>query len=151
MSLAFAPCLEKAVTQVKPVVDIQWEQTNSFATEQWLRPALRTLDELGNLQDNWDGHGSPRINASAITKVRQLFSSIKTGDLPTPAVMPASGGGVGVHWRIGKREMELTIYPDAEVVYLIASEGDERSIQDGNLTEHYPDELKRLTKWLAAI
>ena len=68
--------------------------------------------------------------------------------MPEPAVFPVAGGGIGVQWQAGNRELQFSIYPDGAANYLIAIEGDEGSVQDGNLVGNYEAEASRLIRWL---
>jgi len=44
-------------------------------------------------------------------------------EIPTPTVAPISGGGLAISWNVGRREVQLSFFPDGELVYL-KSEGD---------------------------
>jgi len=142
------PCLEKSVTEIKPALESQWIQTNPLALEAWLFSALSELSALEQLPEGWDGHHSPRISHSASLKARRLLSSLRTRTLPQPAVMPMTGGGIGLNWEAGDRELQLTIYPDGEVLYLYGKLNQGEPVQDGSLPENYQDELNRLGMWL---
>jgi hypothetical protein len=128
-----------AETRVTPLSD----------AEPWLIDTLRALAGLSNLQDNWDGYGSPPIRPDALESVRRLVSAVEMAELPTPAVVPVSGGGIGVVWKVGARELDLEFLPDGSVEFLIAFQqpatGDEVT-QEGRLI--IADQGRQLFDWL---
>jgi len=78
---------------------------------QRLRRLVDELDELAGLPENWDGHGSPPIRATAKETVFKLLELLDQLDMPVPHFAPVSGGGLQLEWQQGKRELELEIFP----------------------------------------
>jgi hypothetical protein len=73
-------------------------------------------------------------------------------ELPTPYVGPAVGGGVGIEWRFGSRNLDLEILPDGSIEYLKAerkSSGfDINDMEDGPVSPDNPKEVHTLIRWL---
>jgi hypothetical protein len=84
----------------------------------WRYAALAQLWDLQETGQNRSGQGDLRISDTASSRARQILGYINIGELPTPMVAPISGGGVGVSWEIGNREIQLSVFSDGEVVYL---------------------------------
>jgi hypothetical protein len=138
-----APCLEKSTTEVEPTPPKQWTQAS---THPWLFSALRDVDNLERLRENWDGHGSPPPSPAARQKTRQLLASVTNSQLPRPSIIPFSGGLVAVIWEAGQRQLQLSIYPDGCVVYAL-EDGDD-VVLDGELRGPVSGDLRQLTRWL---
>ena len=118
--------------------------------DSWLYPALTAVDALNSLAAGWDGHGSPRIGPDAIAEARRLLLRIDQESLPAPDVCPVPGGGVGLRWAVGKRELEFTIYPDRVITYLkVQSTPAGAEVADGTLGASLPEDVRYLGKWLA--
>jgi hypothetical protein len=121
-------------------------------TPAWVLGSLRGLDEMTELTDNWDGYGSPRIAPQAITSAKRLVASFAFGELAAPHVSPVSGGAVGLHWRAGNRELELTVLPDGQVEYLEVLDQDlerEYAMSSGVLAAE--DALSGAARMLASL
>jgi len=127
-----------------------WDKAIPVTDDSWVYPALNSVDALGTLTAGWDGHGSPRISLEAIAEARQLVLRIDQESLPTPDVCPVPGGGIGLRWEVGKRELEFTVYPDRAITYLkiqSSPAGDE--VADGTLGASVAEDLRYLGRWLA--
>ncbi len=118
----------------------------------WRDNTLTALARLESLSANWDSYGSPPIQPAALQSARRLVSAIEIANLPTPAVAPISGGGLGLAWQLRNRELELEILPDGSVQYLaVASDpaaGTEET-REGRLPQLFTDQVRELVAWLA--
>lgn len=81
----------------------------------WLMDVLPRLDELAALEENWDSYGSPPPSADLIGHVlmivqraeRLLGYSSQQSVMPTPSIVPLSGGGIQIEWQTQVKELEL--------------------------------------------
>lgn len=143
-----APCLEKSVTKVTDVPDVKWVQTTTPGLETWLFEAFRSIQALQEMPEGWDGHHSAQISTAAAGRTRQLLSRIRAINLPQPSIFPFAGGGLGVQWQAGNRELQLTVYPDGVITYLCAISDDEECVYDGDIAESNLYNINRLLAWL---
>jgi len=81
---------------------------------------IRNLEEAGQRRP---GQGDFRVAESTSSHARQILAGIDMAEIPTPTVAPISGGGLAISWNVGRREVQLSFFPDGELVYL-KSEGD---------------------------
>jgi hypothetical protein len=149
-----APVLEKAETaKMDPPENVQWVETTSLLDSSWLYEAVSAISSLERLDDNWDGYGSPRISPIALLKATQLVSGMSSDCLPVPEICPAPGGGVGIHWTLGPRELEFTIYPNGAIRFLKVL-GDLRTgaeaLEDGTLPGTGSTDVHPFVRWLAS-
>ena len=109
------------------------------------------LARLGQLPSNWDGYGSPPVQASALASARKLVAVLAELHLPVPSVCPVTGGGIGFTWQSGNREVEIEILPDGSAQYLTAlpdgASGTEAT-QSGGLSLDAPEQVQRLAALL---
>jgi hypothetical protein len=116
----------------------QWSEVTALSGGDWAESALRRLSDLGSLQENWDGYGSPpipsRVFPVAFAIMRVLIEYERC--FPGPALVPTSGGGIQFEWISGERELEVEVSPDGSVWFLLVTpdepdqEGQVRTTQD---------------------
>jgi hypothetical protein len=94
----------------------------SYATVA-LISALRRVEELMRLPDNWDSYGSPHIETAAAQRILQVLLAAQSEYSPAPQIVPVSGGGMQIEWAVGNCELEVEALPDGSVEFLFV-EGD---------------------------
>ena len=78
----------------------------TFLSDEPSPPAWQqALAELASLPDNWDGYGSPALQAAAFKEAFRLLAAVEQENLPTPHLCPVTGGGVGIEWQVGSRRL----------------------------------------------
>ncbi len=145
-----------AFERVRPSMErsapTQWSKVTLLdASAGWVLESLAKLAKLGELRDNWDGYGSARIQPSALTSARKLVAYMGFQDLSPPHVSPVSGGAIGLHWRVGSRELELTVLRDGQIEYLKVLHQDlerEDAMQAGVLAAEHNAEVEKMLTWL---
>jgi hypothetical protein len=119
----------------------------SYATSALL-VSLRRIGELMRLPDDWDTYGSPRIQQPAAQKAVQVLSAAAALEhLPTPQIVPVSGGGLQIEWTSGNRELEIEILPDSSIEYLIAEA--DQTYEAPIPAEHAHLFVQSLVHWLS--
>jgi hypothetical protein len=94
--------------------------------------ALRKLDELRNLPEDWDSYGAEPINPNAIAKAKSIVTSVMMafGDIvgnvvQLTDVIPIADGDVQLEWVGPHAELEIEISPNGSIglLYISISEG----------------------------
>jgi hypothetical protein len=146
-----------AMTRTRPIVrPVPSLASNKVArlgsAAVWVDDARRTLAKLAILPDNWEGRGSPAIQTGVITLAFQILNELESYDLPTAHVGPVPGGGIGIEWRYGNRDLNLEILPDGSLEFLKAektSSGfDPNQMVDGQIPSDRVNEVRALIRWL---
>ena len=96
----------------------QWSAIRPLISPIWLPEISAQLNRLKELGFNWDSYGSEPITAKALFIARRMFSELDISNHPKPHVCAVAGGGVGIHWRIGSRDLELEADRDGNITYL---------------------------------
>jgi hypothetical protein len=96
----------------------QWSAVRTFESPKWLREASDELNSLAQLESNWDSYGSKPPSSAAIVRARIIFSRLNISNHPKPHISAVSPGGVGIHWRIGSRDLEIEVEPDGQISVL---------------------------------
>jgi len=112
--VGFTPKMKK----IKPNRATLWGQLTPLDEGSWILQSLKQILELQDLADNWDSYGSKKISALAIRASTKLLSEVPFEMLPAPNISPVAGGGVGLHWRIEGRDLELEITSEGKIEYL---------------------------------
>ena len=80
------------------------------------------LDQIANLEQNWDAQGACSVYPSIIEAARELISSlparIKAHASSIPAVVPMRKGNLQFEWHEGPKTLELEIESPSTIHYL---------------------------------
>jgi hypothetical protein len=120
-------------------------------TAPWLYSALSQLHHLQREGCAVPGVGDLRIAEPASIQIRSVLALIDANvTLPTPTLYPISGGGVGMKWDVGSREVEFTIFASGNAV--VAKLDSDQVIDDSELTgnPHACADLNDYLGWLVA-
>jgi hypothetical protein len=136
-----------------PATKGQWSDVTSLWTSQaWVPAARHSVAALCALRPNWDGQGSPAPHKVVLDLLNRLIKELECYDLTTAHIGPVSGGGVGIEWRCGKRDLNLEILPDGSLEFLkaekTASGFDPAAMVDGEIPSDGLNELRPLVRWL---
>ncbi len=132
--------------------------SNSFYSEQWepvsltfgmplaLQQMFDKLAALASLPENWDGYGSLPLQPLAKKTASNLLRMIFLHGLPIPHFVPVSGGGIQMEWQKNKREMELEVLPNGEILFLVVDQTGR--MQEGSLPHSLSPTMQALAAWL---
>ena len=110
--------------------------------EQWRREAIQKVIGFGKLAPNWDSHGSDAPARAVRETAIDLLLSVPGELLPSPLIVPVSGGGYHFEWCVGERELEISIEPDCHI--------DALRVEHGMPIEDIPNgDFAALFDWLA--
>ena len=93
----------------------QWSSVRGLQTPGWLKEVYDRISALGKLEENWDSYGGLPIAAEAILKARILLSTLEIEKLPKPHVAAIPDGGIGLHWCVAVRDLEIEIEPNGAI------------------------------------
>lgn len=100
---------------------------------QRIEKSRRILD----LQDNWDGCGSPRITEATWLRAIELvisnandFFQFRGREFPLPLISESDGGSVDVQWRTNARNILINIPEDASEAITFYAHDRERDGRD---------------------
>src|SRR5258708_21753069 len=128
---AFRPKLKTARPQ-------QWSEIKLLEdASPWVLSCVGKISELSKLPQNWDGYGSNPISKDALKMALRFLAESPIDLMPEPSVSPVPGGGLGFHWRVESRDLELEFLPDGTVEYLKTSraEGEGIKPQEGAIQD----------------
>ena len=121
---------DATVLQLRGRVRSLEEQLEQLARgQQLLRSVRETLDEIAQLQDDWDSYGGLRPTAAAVSAAHLLLGALwdhlghGVDDRAVPwAVAPLVDGGVQFEWRGPGGAIEIEIGPRGTMNYLVERE-----------------------------
>ncbi len=77
---------------------------------------LAKIDELAELECNWDSYGAIPLTKEALSAAREAVKVVS----PLPHhVAPTGKGGVQLEWYFNSVEMELEFYPNGKCAVLV--------------------------------
>lgn len=91
---------------------------------------LERISRLGDLQENWDGYGAPKISAEVIDRTRRFLRSVRVDQQPAAAV-PTGAGTIQLEYEEASgKYLEIDIGNTAiDVLYHL--EGGEEREEEG--------------------
>ena len=117
----------------------------------WLYSALSQLHDIERAGRDIPGVGDLRITEPASLQVKTVLVLIDVkGALPTPTLYPISGGGVGMKWNVGTREVEFTTFANGNTI--VAKVDNHEFVDDSELTGNpqADRDLNNYLGWLVA-
>jgi hypothetical protein len=124
--------------------DQQWSPVRTLDFPDWFKGAIDRISELASLQDGWDSYGARRVTNRAISQARFLLSNLDVEDLPRPHIAALPDGGVGFHWRIADRDLEIEIEPNGAMHYLMTIVGEEPADPED---ASFPSDVQAALNW----
>jgi hypothetical protein len=115
-------------------------------TAPWLYSALSQLHELENSGQKIAGAGDTRVSNIASGRMRTILSVIDVGTLPAPVLYAVTGGGLGMRWDVGRREVEFTIFDNGNAV--MAKLENSELVDDTDLADDIYPEVREYLEWL---
>lgn len=120
----------------------QWSEVRSLQRPVWLKEVYDRISAVGQLGPNWDSYGGLPASLHAMVTLRVLLSNLSVDDLPKPHVAAVPDGGIGLHWRIATRDLELEVDSKGGIHALETSVGGDptpREIQTLKQAQHSLD------------
>lgn len=93
----------------------QWSGVRSLQSPTWLKEIYDRISALEALKENWDSHGGLPMADGATAMIRVVLSKLDIEDMPKPHIAPLPDGGIGLHWRVVDRDLELEVESSGEV------------------------------------
>lgn len=138
----FQPKLRRTATQ-------QSIEVSFLDADSWIGDVLQTLAEMERLPSNWDSYGSVPPVAAALNAARGFLVRTPFMRVPAPTVTPVPGGGVGFHWRIEGRSLEVEFLPDGGAEFVKCDGDNQDSIVEGLLKGG--ETQRNLLNWVAGF
>jgi hypothetical protein len=88
--------------------------------ENWIDLTLARMEELTQLDDNWDGRGSAGIRADVLSFALSVLAQVMPHSASAPAIVPLGHGGVQLLWHNRDNDLEVEIAdPNQLEIYLL--------------------------------
>lgn len=126
----------------------QWIPVTSVMDEaaSWSRSARDRVQALARLEENWNTYGSPAISPEAVSEALKLLTDIARLGMPEPKIVPVSGGGLQMEWANGRSEIEIEIFPDKSIQYLLV-DAEGKMLEGQIFRREDAAEFAPLTSW----
>jgi hypothetical protein len=132
--------------------DVDDDRTGHFAdvtpisrAPLWYARTVRLLNELIELEPNWDSHQSrppsPQAHATALRVVRL----VPEFGLGAPHIAPVPGGGIDLSWYFDRRRLEVEVLPSGSIEYVRYDQ--DGSVDDGSIALEHVEEIRDHLRW----
>lgn len=126
------------------------EQVSVHGLLTWQMQTIDKVIKLSNLPENWDSYeGKPPASNTVFLAIK-LIASLPWSyfdDMPVPAVIPTSEGGLQLEWSSEDRELELEVRPSGQIELFRCQNGE--PIEEGQLKDK--THLNSLVSWVLAV
>jgi hypothetical protein len=95
-----------------------------YSSVERMETALARIRSLASLESNWDSYGAVPLQRGAVLHAVRLVAAIlQNEDVPLPAIVPTSQGGLQLEWHRGRATLEMEVLPNrtVEVFFLMPS------------------------------
>jgi hypothetical protein len=75
----------------------------------WLPAVIESLQELLDLQEDWDTYGSGRIAPAAAAEALVLVINLMSDGAKLPSIVPMSSGGIQLEWHDDRVDIEAEV------------------------------------------
>lgn len=94
---------------------------------------LAKLSMVQNLDDDWDGSGSPRIDVGLFEQAFTIAMRVPEMLEPIMSIVPSPGGGLQFEWHRRMWTLELELLPDRTMEFLLVDRTGDRKTLEGPL------------------
>lgn len=109
-----------------------------------IRKVLKLKYELS--RPNWDTYGSAPLDSRIADAAMSLLEMVPFENLPSPRIVPVSGGGIQIELSKGCRELELYLRPSETIEVLRIQDG--VPLNDGEILPSETIDIETLFTWL---
>lgn len=107
-----------------------------------LVPFGEALQELVELDVNWDSYGALPPSRQALEHAWRMTNMLVENGLPVPQVFPTRRGGIQLEWHLAHAALEWEIDPEARSGAFIFDDHESGELIDGEI----PADLDRLAQ-----
>ena len=104
------------------------------------------LDELGRLQPNWDGYGSPVIDPDIIAAARGFVRSLPKDIAYRPIIVPMSTGNLQFEWHKASKILELE-FETPQLIHYLQWHPESKVEEEGTFPATNIDKAVDLIQW----
>ena len=104
------------------------------------------LNELSNMEEEWDGYGAPAISKKAINNCRKVTNSFQQQGKADIDVTPTEYGGVQVKWALPDGGVLSCDFGDDTMSYYVERK-DHQTVYV-SFAEYTPENIKELNSYL---
>ena len=119
----------------------QWSGVKSLQSPAWLKETYDRISALKTLKENWDSYGGLPVAEGAISMTRVVLSNLDIEDMPKPHVAPLPDGGIGLHWRLANRDLEIEVESNGAIHSLRTNVGGDSTSGDARTLKDVQDVL----------
>ena len=101
----------------------------------WASRAISKLNELSELQDNWDSYGARPIESSSMLMALNLLKVIHNVRVPEPTIVPLATGGIQFEWHTARKDLEIALSPNGQASIYFEQTGTPPTYSDGKISD----------------
>jgi len=120
-----------------------------FASAPWQYTVFAELYQMEKAQPSGEVGDELKAEQSTIMFARTLLADLHHLNIPSPIMCPISGGGLGMVWSLGAKQLEVVLSANHSGSFIL-SKGDE-TVGDGEISTDSTGELERALRSIASV
>ena len=82
----------------------------------WLTTTVERMNELLELQPNWDSYGARCVEKHAVETALEILGTVMRPNTSPPTVVPTVEGGIQLEWHQNHIDLEVEVKPEGQVL-----------------------------------
>lgn len=110
----------------------------------WLVAAMKTLNEIIALPNNWDSYGADRIQERTAFYLLEILAGLVGENTPVPSLIPSPNGAIQIEWHTMDIDLEIEVEPSGRIsVYGEDQRGEVEPLEEdfGRSTTQLPEAI----------
>jgi hypothetical protein len=120
-----------------------------FAPAPWQYLVFSELHKLEKSPPGTGGVGELTVAQDTIMFARTVLAELRALNVPSPIVCPISGGGLGMVWSLGSKQLEVVLAADQSGSFILSK--NEQIVGDGDIGTDSTSELERALRSVVSV
>jgi len=96
-------------------LDTPPERPDPLAPAEWLGSRLDRLNDLAELEPDWDSYGAAEVSEVAYKTTKKILHLLAYCNAEPPHLYPIVEGGIQLEWTDTKKSVEVDVASDGEI------------------------------------
>lgn len=151
MTVAESPATLNAKELVPPFVVRQALLTTQgyHSTAPWQYTVYSKLHDLETQVIGAKAQNELTVAQPTVMFARTVIADLHSMNIPSPVICPISGGGVGMIWSLGPKQLEVVFAADQSGSFILSK--DEQIVDDGEINRENTSSLERALKSVMSV
>lgn len=151
MTVADSPATLNAKELIQPLTVRQALLTSQgyHSTAPWQYTVYSKLHDMEKHLIGAKGQDELTVSQPTVMFARIVIADLHSMNIPSPVICPISGGGVGMIWSLGSKQLEVAFGADQSGSFILSK--DDQIVDDGEISPEDTSNLERALKSVMSV